>query len=229
MARTLKIKLSDPTLVSDVNQTLSSMFPLKSQPAPASYRGVIRNGAPVTIQQARNVATCAPLNDSNYGYTSGIFQPLPATGETVLQLIPATLILAPVNTSRITVTVEAGKTLVFTNFVLVSSLPNSLVPIAGVAITFNGGNTLSSGINLSDPINFTIDTQHDFWFMCWSTSAANPTDPQLVANVFDTDNGVMPNGHYAGTVSGGYDSTSSNPIVNTLYAAGSWIGSWVGQ
>lgn len=229
MGRPLKFKLSDPTLVSNVNQTLSSIFPIKSKPAPASYRNVIRNGAPATIQEAKNVATFPPLNDANYGYTSGIFGNLTVSGQTVLQLIPATLILAPVTSSRISVNVPSGATIVFASFVLVSTLPNSLLPVASAKITFGVANTLTSGINISDPIAFGVDTQHDYWIMMWCTSAANPSYHFLTANIFDTDNGVMPCGMFCGTVSGGVDSTGSNPIVNTLFGAGSWIGSWFGQ
>lgn len=142
-------------------------------------------------------------------------------------MIPATLILTPANNSRITVVVPTSATIVFTNFVLVSTLPNSLVPIASSPITFNGGgNTLVAGLNTSDPIAFQIDSQHDYYFMMWSTSVDNPSFHNLVANVNGTNNGVMPNGQYCGTVSGGVDSTNSNPISNSVYVAGSWVNSW---
>lgn len=248
MVKDLKVKLFDPTLVADVNQTLSSLYPfqrtsLKDSRDNTSGVSGVPNEVPVrtprptpiptpTVLDQINIANFPPMNFGNYGYTTNIFTNLIGVNETLLQLVPATLINANPSLSRITVFVSTDGSLIFDKFVLVSTLPSSLIPVASVNITFNGGTSklLNVGENTSDPITFQVDAHHDYWFMVWSNTTDNPSSRNFVANINLNNNGLTPSGMFAGMTfpPGGsnQDTTGSNPIYNTLFTPGSWIASW---
>lgn len=175
--RDLKFKLSDTTLVSDVNQTLSNLLSqvnktnktvtVVSNKVAVNTKAIAAIPSPTTsgVAVGCNVAD-VPWNNWNRGSGSLIS----TAGFTWCQVQFANSIHFVANTWSISIIVTTVISAPITEFVVIRTLRDSLTVVDVTPITFGGSATPTfgtTGTKTSDPVSLPIDAQHDYYF-CWT-------------------------------------------------------------
>jgi hypothetical protein len=233
--RPLKFKLSDTTLVSDVNQTLSNLLSQVNK-TNKTVSGV--------SQRVTQLAGSSPTPDPDLTPAGTNVADLPSTtmgnhgtglntdAVTYSFLVCASGIVATPAKWTITVNVATGP-IAWQNWVVARTLPGSLTVIDYTPITWGGTQnpTMSTGLNTSDPVALQIDTAHDYWFMAYSVHQTGKLMYSYVAQYGTNSEG--------GVITGGTGQTSPyfndytngavgspNTIVPPNTAYGLWLSPW---
>lgn len=164
MAKVLKIRLSDPTLVADTNQTLSGLFPVVHPKIPvAVQRGIVIGGAAAYRVPTGSTVADVPWNFWNRG--SGTMLSTP--GITYCQVQFANSIRFFANTWTVSINVTVALSAPIGEMCVIRTLKDSLTTVDVTAITFGGSATPlfgTTGTKISDPISVVIDAAHDYYF-----------------------------------------------------------------
>lgn len=196
MAKPLKIRLSDPTLVADTNQTLSGMFPVvRPKLTIASQRGIVVSGAaPYSVPVGSNVAD-VPWTFWNRGDATQ----LATAGYSLCHVQFANSIKCFANTWTVSIYVITVLTAPIVEMCVIRTLKDSLTTVDVTSITFGGSATPlfgTLGTKISDPVSCVVDAQHDYYF-CFSGNAYGGSGE------IASDNNSILNTSYAGNTNAG--------------------------
>lgn len=172
--RDLKFKLNDPTLTSDVNQTLSNLLTqigktnkvvgTVSERVSVNTRSIASLPAPAAPPVLGSVF---PVMDVFWSSPLSTFDAFPWT---VITRVPGSSLVTFPTESSITIRIAAngGQTLgTIQNCCVKRTARDSTTVIDSTAITFGGTQnpTLGVGAFTSDPIKLVLDSDHDYFFM----------------------------------------------------------------
>lgn len=228
--RELKFKLKDPTLTSDVNQTLSNLLSQVNKTNKAvgtvSQRVLInttdigtlqgQGQTPVVITPGTPIVVTALNLQTN---KTADYTP---TAGTAFQQFTQDMIISFPSKWTVSFHVDTGP-LAVTSMTIARTNPGSLAVIDFTPITFGGSKTLtvaSSTLVKSDVIALQIDSQHDYWFLLYGYNGSHYWLSAYSAG----------GKSYGGYMNGGVvDLTNTNPIQNPASPSGilsQWVVSW---
>lgn len=235
--RPLKFKLSDTTLVSDVNQTLSNLL--------SQVNKTNKTVGGVSARVAINTRDISSLpSDADSVPVGAMVADLPCTtmgnhgtglntdAVTYSFMVSASGILQTPAKWTITVNVAVGP-IAWQNWVVARTLPGSLTVIDYTPITWGGTQnpTMSAGLNTSDTVTLQLDTAHDYWFMAYSVHQTGKTMYSVGSQYGANSQGGVVTGGTGNTAPYFNDYTNGaagvpGTVVPPNTAFGLWLSPW---
>lgn len=229
MAKVLKIRLSDPTLVADTNQTLSGLFPVvRPKIVIPSQRGLVVSGAAAYRVPAGSNVADVPWNFFNRGSGST----LPVAGYTQCQVQFANSIKFFANTWTVSINVTTIFSGAILEMCVIRTLKDSLTTVDVTSITFGGSATplfSTTGTKTSDPISCVVDGAHDYYFgitgpaFGGSGNIAGVSTPVVTAYEGNTNNGgAKLSTTWASSIGAGGGFSAAFPLGQGSYFLTGW-------
>lgn len=228
--RELKFKLKDPTLTSDVNQTLSNLLSQVNKTnktvGGVNQRVVVNTRAITQLQNPGTtpvgVAPGTPVVVTEFNPVTNKTNDYTSIANSAFQQFTQDMIVSFPKQWTVSFYVKTG-TLAVTSMTLARTNPGSQAVIDFTTITFGGSpslNVASDTLVKSDVIAMPIDSQHDYWFLIYGYNGSHYTLSALASG------GKSYGGYMGGGVA---DLTRTNPIQNPASPSGTlsqWIVSW---
>jgi hypothetical protein len=226
MSRELKFKLSDTTLTSDVNQTLSNLLSQVNKTnnnvgnLSARVSGI--GSAPPYVPKLAVGANVSELPWNSFNRGSGTT--LPTAGYTYCQVMYGDSIIGtpPATAWRVSLNVTTVLSAAIVEMCVIRTLKGSLTTVDVTPITFGGSATplfATTGVQISDAMSLVIDPAHDYYF-CFTGNAFGGS-----GNIAANDQSSNPTyTSYAGNVNSATPRSSawvsSIPAIGTAFPLG---------